>query len=106
MTLAIRLFRFVALLGSLINFFLQNNAINSARCANLSLIKIKSHRALHEVFPCAAEADHEEGLKFNKKAEFLDFINVVLNRVLIGCTVLFLVLAFWLTWGVISPETK
>ncbi|MGD1107717.1 MAG: hypothetical protein ABR865_11790 [Terracidiphilus sp.] len=99
--LLLRLFRILAILGSVLNFILQSKAIDAVRFSHDMLMEYGVHRTLAESFPVDALKAHERAEVLSRKLIVMDAVTPWLECALIVCAALFLICALIITWNII-----
>lgn len=98
----LHLFRLLAIIGSVANFFYQNRAINAVRAARELSMQMHRHRALadDEETQAAKEA-FALAENLHRRLITTDRWNSRLGTSLIICAVLFLTISLIITWNIV-----
>ena len=100
--LLLRVFRLLAVIGSALNFYFQNKAIDTVRIARAVSIQMDIHKALaDDNKPEAASAALDQAQELNRKLIVMDARNLWWERSLMICAALFLLCSLIITWNVI-----
>jgi hypothetical protein len=98
----LHVFRLLAVIGSALNFYFQNRAIDAVRYARELSIQMDLHRALTDDKQLdAASKVLDQARELNTKLIVMDALNSWLERGLIICAALFLACSLVITWNII-----
>jgi hypothetical protein len=99
--LLLRVFRILAVIGSALNFLLQNKAIDSASYSHRALVKYEQQIALSTTMQNEAAEALQQAESAHSKSKQIDAWIPPLECALKIIAAVFLLLALFLTWNII-----
>jgi hypothetical protein len=101
MIMLVYLFRILAIIGSVLNFILQDEAIKAVRYSHQQLMEYRLHVSLAKHEPAEATKARDGAIALTTTLSRLDKRLSILERGLLICASLFLISGLVITWNII-----